>query len=80
MNCRPPVPSMDFQMQAEVKVEASGVFSVVVPAKRHTTLGLESGQGEVQRFVDECEWSWFVPADPLFYFMEEVLQRYIENT
>ena len=80
MNCRPPVPSMDFQMQAEVKVEASGVFSVVVPAKRHTTLGLESGQGEVQRFVDECEWSWFVPADPLFYFMEEVLQRYIEIT
>eukprot|EP00434_Breviolum_minutum_P040782 symbB.v1.2.036258.t1/scaffold5077.1/size31199/1 len=28
-------------IQAEVKGEAAGVFSVVVPAKRHTTLGLE---------------------------------------
>lgn len=31
--------------QAEVKGEAAGHFSVVVPAKRHTTLGLEPGRG-----------------------------------
>lgn len=45
-------------LQAEVKGEAAGVFTVVVPAKRHTTLGLEPGRGP------KVDLSWFVP-DPV---------------